>query len=54
LLVHGESVKCDFVEIKSPILFLQYVFNLTAGKMANAIAHQRNNFKVQKPVEVLN
>jgi hypothetical protein len=31
--------------IISPI---QYVFNLTAGNMANTIAHQRTNLKVKK------
>ncbi len=35
------------------LLLLQYVFILTAGKMATALAHQRNILEIQKSVEVL-
>jgi hypothetical protein len=35
------------------LLFLQYVFNLISGKMANTIAHQRTILKGEKTVEVL-
>ncbi len=40
---------------KSPqkVLFLQYVFNLTARKTAYTIAHQRTILKGKNPVEVL-
>jgi hypothetical protein len=34
-------------------IFLRHVFTLTAGKMVNAFAHQRNIFKIQKPVDKL-
>jgi hypothetical protein len=40
---------------KSPIcitVFLQYVFDLTAWKMAIRTAHQRLIFQVEKPLDV--
>ncbi len=41
-----ESVKCDFEEISNKeYVFLQYVFKLTAEKMANTIAHQETTSK---------
>jgi hypothetical protein len=41
----------DFEEVF--VLILQYVSTLTAGRLANAIAHQRNIFEIQIPVGVL-
>jgi hypothetical protein len=41
-----------FKVVSKKLLFLQYVFTLTAGKMATSIAHQRNILEIQKPVEV--
>jgi hypothetical protein len=32
--------------------YLHYVFTLTAGKMATAIAYQRNALETKKPEEV--
>ncbi len=40
------------VENLQEVLFLQYIFILTAGKMANAIAHQAAISEITKPVEV--
>ncbi len=37
----------DFEEVQQ-ILFSNYFFTLTAGKMAYAIANQRNIFQIQK------
>jgi hypothetical protein len=40
-----------YAEILNKVL--QYVFILTAGKMATAIAHHRNILEIPKPEEVL-
>ncbi len=34
------------------LLFLEYTFYWTAGKMANAIIHQMNILAIQKPAQV--
>jgi hypothetical protein len=34
------------IAILTWVLFLQYVFNFTSGKMAKTISHQRTIFKV--------
>jgi hypothetical protein len=47
-----ENVKLWFWGNLRKVLFIQYVFTLTVGKMANAIDHQRAIWKIQKPVEV--
>jgi hypothetical protein len=35
------------------VVFIHCVFTFTAGKMENAMAHQRDILDIQKPVEVL-
>jgi hypothetical protein len=40
------------LKVISVIIISPISFHLTAGKMATAIAHHRNIFKIQKPVDV--
>jgi hypothetical protein len=47
-----KRVKQWFLRSLQYLLFLQYSFNWTAGKMASAITHQRNILEIQKLVEV--
>jgi hypothetical protein len=41
------------LKVVSNNYYFQYVFTLTAGKMATAIAHQRTFLEIQKPEEIL-
>jgi hypothetical protein len=38
---------------RQQLLFFQYVFTLTTGRMANVISDQRSTLEIQNPVEVL-
>ena len=53
LKIFLESGKWCLRKKVQQVLFLEYVFTLTAGKMAMATGHQRSILEIQKPIEVL-